>query len=132
MTTLVRQGLFRDGDPPALLASRCTVCGNHIFPRADTCAYCATPDPEPVELFGPTTLWAWTAVSAPPPGYRGDVPYGIGVVEFPEGIRVIGRLTESDPAALTAGQAMALRVVRLHHDDLGNDVTTYAFAPAPS
>jgi uncharacterized protein len=132
MTTVVREGLFREGDPPTLLASRCTVCGNHLFPRADTCAYCAATDPEPVELSGPTTLWAWTAVTAPPPGYRGDVPYGIGVVEFPEGIRVIGRLTESDPAALNAGQAMALRVVPLHHDGNGNDVMTYAFAPVPS
>jgi uncharacterized protein len=132
MTTLVREGLVRQGDPPALLANRCTVCGNHLFPRADTCTYCAAPDPEPVELSGPTTLWAWTAVTAPPPGYRGDVPYGIGVAEFPEGIRVIGRLTESDPAALNAGQLMALRVVPLHHDGNGHDVMTYAFAPVPS
>ena len=127
MTTLVNEALFRPGDPPALLASRCTACGNHLFPRSDTCVYCATPDPEPVELIGPTTLWSWTAVTAPPPGYLGDVPYGIGVVDFPEGIRVIGRLTESDPGALTAGQPMALRVVPLN-----DDVVTYAFAPTPS
>jgi uncharacterized OB-fold protein len=62
----------------------------------------------------------------------GDVPYGVGVVEFPEGIRVIGRLTESDPAALTSGQTMTLRVVPLHRDDDSNDVVTYAFAPAAS
>jgi uncharacterized OB-fold protein len=107
------------------LASRCTVCTNHQFPRSDTCAYCAAPDPEPVELTGPGTLWAWTAVTAPPPGYLGDVPYGIGVVEFPEGIRVITRLTESDPTTLFLGQSMDLRIVPLH-----DDVVTYAFAPA--
>ena len=123
--TLVRDGLFGAADPPVLLASRCTVCGSRLFPRADTCPYCAAPDPEPVELSGPATLWAWTAVTAPPPGYTGEVPYGIGVVEFPEGIRVIGRLTESDPAALSPGQPMSLRVVPLH-----DDVVTYAFAPS--
>ena len=37
-------------------------------------------------------------MTAPPPGYQGEVPYGIGVVELPEGVRVITRLTESDPA----------------------------------
>jgi uncharacterized OB-fold protein len=126
---LVRDGLFKDGDPPVLLAGRCTVCGNHLFPRADTCPYCSAPDPEPVELTGPTTLWAWTAVTAPPPGYLGETPYGVGVVEFPEGIRVIGRLTEDDPTTLFLGQPMALRIVPLHRDADGNDVLTYAFAP---
>jgi uncharacterized OB-fold protein len=127
---LVRDGLFADTDPPALLASRCTVCGHVLFPRTDTCTYCSAEDPEPVELAGPGTLWAWTAITAPPPGYRGDVPYGVGVVELPEGVRVITRLTESDPAALSAGQAMELEIVPLHRDDDGNDVVTYAFAPA--
>ncbi len=127
---MVRDGLFTDTDPPVLLASRCTNCGNVLFPRADACPYCAAEDPEPVELARPGTLWAWTAVTAPPPGYRGEVPFGVGVVELPEGVRVITRLTEGDPATLALGQAMELRVVPLHSDDDGNDVVTYAFAPA--
>jgi uncharacterized OB-fold protein len=69
-------------------------------------------------------------VTAPPPGYQGEVPYGIGVVELPEGVRVITRLTEGDPGALTSGQAMELRIVPLHRDGDGNEVVTYAFAPA--
>jgi uncharacterized OB-fold protein len=129
---MVRAGLFRDGDAPVLLASRCTRCGQVLFPRADGCTYCSADAPEPVELAGPGTLWSWTAVTAPPPGYRGEVPFGVGVVELPEGVRIIGRLTESDPAALTAGQQMELRVVPLHTDDEGNDVVTYAFAPVAS
>jgi uncharacterized OB-fold protein len=68
-------------------------------------------------------------VTAPPPGYQGEVPYGIGVVELPEGVHVITRLTEGDPGALARGQAMKLRVVPLHRDGDGNDVVTYAFAP---
>ncbi len=68
-------------------------------------------------------------MTASPPGYAGEVPYGIGVVELPEGIRVIGRLTESNPAALGADQEMELQVVPLSSDDEGNDVVTYAFSP---
>ncbi len=126
---LVRDGLFTDCDPPVLLASRCTNCGNVLFPRADACTYCAAEDPAPVELARPGILWAWTAVTAPPPGYRGAVPFGVGVVELPEGVRVITLLTEGDPAALALGQTMELRVVPLHRDEDGNDVVTYAFAP---
>ena len=129
MRLLVREGLFTDGDPPTLLASRCTNCHNVLFPRADACTYCAAEDPEPVELAGPGTLWAWTAVTAPPPGYVGEVPFGVGVVELPEGVRVITRLTEGDPAALTHGQPMELRIVALRTDEDGNDVLTWAFAP---
>jgi hypothetical protein len=53
----------------------------------------------------------------------------VGVVELPEGIRIITRLTVSDPAGLALGQAMELRVVPLHTDADGNEVVTYSFAP---
>jgi uncharacterized OB-fold protein len=129
MRVMVKEGLFRDGDPPALLGSRCRSCANHHFPRHDTCPYCSAEDPVPVELSSTGTLWSWTAVTAPPPGYEGEVPFGIGVVELDDGIRVITRLTESDPGALTLGTQMQLAVVPLHLDGEGNEVVTYAFAP---
>ncbi|HWE66298.1 MAG TPA: OB-fold domain-containing protein [Acidimicrobiales bacterium] len=126
---MVREGLFTDGAPPILLGSRCAACGAHHFPRHDTCPYCSVEDPQPTELSAAGTLWAWTAVTAPPPGYAGETPFGIGVVELPEGIRVITRLTVSDPGALRLGQPMELRVVPLHVNDAGDDVVTFAFAP---
>jgi len=129
----VREGLFTDTAPLRLLGSRCEVCGRHHFPRQDTCPYCAAEGASPVELSGSGRLWSWTTVTTAPPGYRGDVPYGFGVVELPEGLRVVTRLTESDPARLSAGQAMELVVipVGLAVDDEGGGrpVVTYAFAP---
>lgn len=125
----VRDGLFTD-DPPGLLGSRCPACGAHHFPRHETCPYCAADGAEAVTLSGQGTLWSWTAVTAPPPGYAGEIPYGMGVVELPEGIRVITRLTESDPSRLSLGQPMTLHIVPLHIDDEGRDVVTYAFSPA--
>jgi uncharacterized OB-fold protein len=74
-------------------------------------------------------LWAWTAVTHPPPGYRGEVPYGFGVVELPEGLRVVSRLSEADPGRLRAGQPVHLVLETLHTDDDGRSVVTYAFAP---
>lgn len=126
---MVREGLFTDGDGATLLGSRCGVCGAHHFPRHDTCPYCSADDPQPTELSAHGKLWAWTAVTAPPPGYLGETPYGVGVIELPEGIRVISRLTESDPFALRLGQLMELRIVPLHADAQGNEVVTFAFAP---
>ena len=107
---------------PRLLGSHCSDCDGHHFPRHETCPYCSSSSVQPTELSASGTLWAWTAVTAAPPGYDGEVPFGFGVVELPEGIRVITRLTEGDPGALQLGQAMRLVLV-----PLGGDVVTYAF-----
>jgi len=125
----VRPGLFTEGESPHLLGSRCRACGAHSFPRADTCPYCSSDGTEAVELSARGRLWAWTAVTTAPPGYRGDVPYGLGVVELPEGVRVVTRLTEADPARLAAGQDVEMVLVSLHRDEDGQRVLGYAFAP---
>ncbi|MHB8680666.1 MAG: Zn-ribbon domain-containing OB-fold protein [Acidimicrobiales bacterium] len=124
----VRDGLFTD--EPRLLGSHCRACGGHHFPRHVVCPYCSSDEVDAVELSPVGRLWAWTAVTAPPPGYRGEVPFGFGVVELPEGIRVVTRLTESDPGRLVAGDAMELVLVPLHVDDDGRQVVSYAFAPS--
>ena len=64
-----------------------------------------------------------------PPGYLGTVPYGFGVVELDEAVRVVTRLTEPDPGALHAGQAMHLVLVPLDTGDGGDGALGYAFSP---
>lgn len=123
----IRDGLFTD--EPRLLGSRCRQCRGHHFPRHVVCPYCSSGDVVPAELSPTGRLWAWTAVTAAPPGYRGEVPFGFGVVELPEGVRLVTRLTESDPARLAAGDDMALVLVPLHVDDEDRQVVTYAFTP---
>ena len=125
----VREGLFVDGSPPALVAGCCRACGRHHFPLHGVCPYCSEEAVDETRLSGPGRLWVHTAVTAPPPGYRGEVPYGFGVVELAEGIRVVTRLTEADPTRLAVGQSMALAIVPLHVDDEGREVVTYAFGP---
>lgn len=74
-------------------------------------------------------MWAFTAVTAPPPGYLGETPYGFGVVELVEGVRVITRLTVADPSALAIEQPMHLVIDDLATDAEGRHTVTYAFAP---
>ena len=130
-TVPVREGLFTSapGGEVRLVGGRCTSCGEHHFPRLATCPSCSSGACEEILLSDRGSLWVWTAVTAPPPGYRGDVPFGFGVVELPEGLRVITRLTEADPSRLVFAQPMRLDVVPLHVDDDGRMVVTYAFAP---
>src|SRR5438270_7510509 len=128
-TVPVREGLFTTGadGTPRLIGGRCRGCGQHHFPRTGTCPYCSGEEVDEALLSAEGSLWTWTAVTAPPPGYQGDVPFGFGVVELPEGVRVVTRLTESDPALLRFGQPLRLTVVPLHTDDEGRSVVTFAF-----
>ncbi len=113
---------------PTLLGGRSASSGWCHFPQGEVCPYTGADDVEPVRLSRTGTLWAWTAVTAAPAGYHGPVPYGFGVVELPEGLRVLGRLTEPDPARLTFGQPMTTVVERLPDGD-GGEVAVWAFAP---
>jgi uncharacterized protein len=128
-TVPVCDGLFVDSDPPRLLGGRCRACGHHHFPRQPVCPYCSSERTAGVELSSRGRLWAWTAVTHPPPGYRGEVPYGFGVVELAEGLRVVTRLSEADPGRLAAGQPMHLVLERLALDEQDRPVIVYAFAP---
>jgi uncharacterized OB-fold protein len=127
----VREGLFTTADDgtPRLVGGLCATCRRHHFPLLTTCPYCSSEAVAEARLSAVGSLWGWTAVTTAPPGYRGAVPFGFGIVELPEGLRVISRLTEPEPDRLERGQAMRLVVVPLHVDDEGRSVVTYAFAP---
>jgi uncharacterized OB-fold protein len=128
----VRDGLFgEDPDGNAyLLGGRCRPCGRLQFPVAATCPACGRGEVDEVHLADHGTLWGWTAVTAPPPGYLGDVPFGFGVVELADGLRVISRIEEPDPTRLAFGMPMKLALVELGPGGDGDVVTTYSFAPA--
>jgi uncharacterized OB-fold protein len=124
----ISDGLFElhDDGTITLVGGYSPTSGRYHFPRLDACPYSGAEDIETVTLSGDGTLWAWTAVTAAPPGYEGPVPYGFGVVELThEQLRIITRLTEPDPANLEYGQAMRLVADTLTRAD--GDVVTWAF-----
>jgi uncharacterized OB-fold protein len=119
---------IRDSGSCALIGGYCASSGHYHFPLQDCCPYTGAPDVERVELSTEGSLWGWTAVTAAPPGYEGPVPYGFGVVELTkERLRIITRLTESDPGRLEFGRRMTLVT-----DEVAERVAAWAFAPAES
>ena len=134
----IHEGLFTwPSDEPHLLASRCTACGNHMFPVQHDCPRCSGSSAETVELSPRGTLWTWTVQNYPPkaPPYAGNVdpdtftPYGVGYVDIDGQIRVESRLTVADPEALEIGMDMELVIDPLYRNDDGDEVVTFAFAP---
>ena len=134
----VSPGIFTwPADEPHLIGSRCTHCGNYMFPAQSGCSKCTGDETETVELARRGTLWTWTVQGFPPksPPYAGKTasgefePFGVGYVELPGEVKVEARLTEADPAKLEIGMEMELVIVPLNVDDDGNEVVTFAFAP---
>lgn len=113
-----------------LIGAMCGACGRWHFPATPDCPYCAADDCQRRPLSTRATLCLFTTVSNRPPGYQGEVPFGFGVVELPEGLQIISRLGETDPQRLGFGMAMRLHFVTLHVDEDGREVVTYSFAPA--
>ena len=126
----ITPGLFTTGpEGPRLVAGRCPACARLHFPAGAACPYCggAGCTDQPV---GPEArLWLYTAVTSKPPGYTGPVPYGFGIVEFDEGLRVVTRLGEARLDRLRPGLSMRLSVEPLFTDDAGQPVLTYLFRP---
>ena len=123
-------GLFvTDADGPRLLAARCPACGKPHFPAGPVCPYCAADGCLEMRVGPEARLCLYTAVQTRPPGYRGEMPYGFGVVELAGGLRVIARLTEARPERLRPGLSMCLVVEPLFTDDEGRLVLSYAFCP---
>ncbi|MEU4312339.1 OB-fold domain-containing protein [Nocardia sp. NPDC024068] len=119
-----------------LVGGACGDCGAAVFPVQELCPRCSRPSVEAVGLPNEGVLVAWTTQGfLPGAPYLGDetaetfVPFGVGLVQLGDVIRVEGRLTENDPQKLEFGMRVALTTVALGTDPDGNDVLTFAFQP---
>jgi len=114
-----------------LMGSRCVKCAEVSFPVSDFCPQCCTQTTEIIPLSPRGTLYSFTVQRfRPPPPYRGPEkfePYGVGMIELPEGLRVTSVLADKDPDGLRVGMEMELIVSKLFADDLGRDVLGYKF-----
>ncbi|BBY15004.1 Zn-ribbon domain-containing OB-fold protein [Mycolicibacterium litorale] len=122
-------------DRPQLIGSRCARCAATTFPMQDRCPKCSGGEMSQVLLPRRGTLVAWTTQGFPPgPPYKGPtgkdfVPFGVGLVQLDDVVRVEGRLTENDPAKLEFGMQVELTMVPFTKDEDGEDVVTFAFQP---
>jgi uncharacterized OB-fold protein len=124
-------------DAPQLIGGRCRDCGSVTFPEASACARCGSLQVERHLLPREGTLWTFTTQEFLPkePYASGETletfePYGVGLVQLGDEVRVEARLTEADAAALHMGMKMRLVIVPFRTEPDGTQVMTYAFEPA--
>jgi uncharacterized OB-fold protein len=129
----LKEGLLSTVDDPQaarLLGGRCPMCTRVSFPAQDVCPYCSTDGCEAVPLSTTGTIEVCTTVINRPPGYEGPLPFGFGVVELPDGIRVLSRIMPAERGR--PGVAAHLVLETLHTDTDGREIVTYAFRPVES
>ena len=92
--------------------------------------------PRPVSVFGTPGALEWreakgtgklialTLCRAPAPGFEGEAPYLLGLVQLDEGPRVFARLVNVAPGVAAVGARM-----RIVWQDAGPDLKLYAFEP---
>jgi len=132
------EGVFTvDADDPRLISARCPSCSAVTFPFQSACPRCGGLGMEEHLLPRTGSLWTFTTQEfLPKEPYAGGEtaetfkPYGVGLVQLGDEVRVEGRLTESDPSKLRIGMEMEVVVVPFRVDDDGTEVTVFAFAPA--
>jgi uncharacterized OB-fold protein len=85
---------FRDGLAEGRLLIRvCSNCGRGAYPPMPGCVVCGHEHGEVVESCGAGVLYSWTECHvAFDPSFADEVPYVVGLVEIPEGARVVARI----------------------------------------
>jgi len=133
----VRDDIFTEPLYPSeqvrLKGSKCSVCGEIFLGKHLSCGSCASEKMEEVTFSDRGKLWTYTVIRNRPPGdYKGPdpfVPFGEGLIELPEGIRLLSPLCDCDVDNLKIGTEWQLVVDVLYVDDEGNEVMSFKFKP---
>ena len=108
---------------------RCDDCQKAFFYPRDICPTCFSRNTSWTRSSGRGRLHTFGIVHrSPHPGFRGDVPYVVAIVELEDGVRFPTNLigVDPDPAAIRIGMAVSVTF-----DDVTDDVTLPKFKPDP-
>jgi len=136
MTKVIAEGITNwPTEPTQLVGSRCGSCGATTFPVQEYCPRCSKPGLTETLLPRTGTLVAWTTQNFyPGEGYAAPpdqfTPFNVGLVQLDDVIRVEGRLTITDHTQIRSGMKVVLTMVPIAKDAGGEDIVTFAFAPA--
>jgi len=117
----------------ALMASRCRDCGEVFLGEVAACQNCAEESLESVTLSRTGKLYSYTIARHRPPGnYKGAEPFepfAVGLIELPEGVRILSPLTGCGLDQLRIGMNLEMVIERLYEDEEGRSVLSYKFRP---
>jgi uncharacterized OB-fold protein len=108
-----------------LVVQRCRACGGHRFPARDICSRCLSREAEWVPVSGRGTIFSYAIMhQVYHPGFAGEVPYAVVVVELEEGARLVSNLVGCPVGDVTPGMP-----VEAVFEDVTPEVTLPKFRP---
>lgn len=128
----VKEGLFHLADEPeeeALIGTRCRRCREVYFPKRAVCARCFSEDMEETFLARRGRIVSYTIARTGFPGAVVTPPFLTGVVELPEGVRLVTLITGVDFDKVRIGDAVELYFWNTGRDDQGNELVAFGFRP---
>jgi uncharacterized OB-fold protein len=127
-----RRGLFTfpipAGAAACLLGSRCRECQTTYFPPRQICPRCMKEgilDSLPLSRRG--ALYTYTVIRQAPPRY--PVPYAVGYVDLPEGVRVFAQLEGWERRELEVGEPMEVFFTTIRNNQAEGELVGYRFRP---
>lgn len=109
-----------------LWIQRCLSTGRCFFPPRTYSPFTVGGATEWIRASGKATLYSYIIVHKPAPGFEGDAPYAVAVVELEEGVRMMTNVVGVDCTPQNLVLDMALHV---EYDSRG-DQQVPVFAPA--
>ena len=133
----VKEGLltepYTDLSQVRLSGKKCQECGEALFGSLSICQNCGSEDMRDIVLSPRGKLWTYTVMRHRPPGdFKGPdpfEPFGIGLVELPEGVKVLSPLTGCDIEDIKIGTDYELVIGALFVNEEGEEVISYKFQP---
>jgi uncharacterized OB-fold protein len=79
-----------------LMIQKCDACGHYQFPPRSVCVECLDAGTEWVEAAGTGRVFTYTVQHRDAPGFSGQAPYTIAMVELDEGPRLMSRVVDTE------------------------------------
>lgn len=111
----IREGLFSERISGHLMGLKCKLCNHFLPPLTTICCYCNGVEFENVKLSQQGKLYSYTIIYQPHKHF--EVPFSVGYVDLPEGIRIFAPLKKKGNMPFRIGMPMRLLVDKLWDDN---------------
>ncbi len=128
---MVNPDFFSMGpDGPMVVGAKCRSCDRVYFPKKTICVDCwerGNMDVVPLSRKGKLSLFTIATMSL----LGLDTPYACGYVDLPEGVRLFGLLTDSEPfdEKLRLDMEVEIVIEKMMTNDFGEEIYAYKFKP---
>ncbi|MFC1920053.1 Zn-ribbon domain-containing OB-fold protein [Chloroflexota bacterium] len=117
-------------EKPRLVGMHCTACNQYSLGNRIVCPRCFSDSLEETTLSRQATLYSFTITRLAPLGFA--VPFAIGLVDLPEGLRIWSLLVMDSETSLKIGMEMELVIGTIRKDESGDDILGFKFKPVVS